>query len=195
MINFNFANRQSSAKHFMTIDIDNNIKLELIEEKHTAELFNLVSANRNYLREWLPWVDNMQSVEFIEGFINSSMQRNNAKEEYAFVIMADGKMEGRIGIYKIDNQNKIGEIGYWVSEGRQGKGLVSKCCKALIEYGFEKTGLNRIEIKCGTENYKSQAIPERLNFKFEGILRQAELIRENFIDLKLYSMLKKEWKK
>lgn len=166
-----------------------------MEEKHKEELFNLVSANKNYLREWLPWVDNMQSEEFIEGFIRGTMQRTNAKEEYAFVIISEGRMEGRIGMYKIDNENKIGEIGYWVSADKQGKGLVTKCCKGLMDHFFDTSDLNRVEIKCGTENYKSQAVPERLNFILEGILRQAELIRGNFIDLKLYSMLKKDWKK
>lgn len=68
-----------------------------------------------------------------------------------------------------------------------------KSCKRLITYGFEELGLNRIEIKAAVENLKSQAIPEKLNFKKEGILRQAEFVNEKFLDLTLYSLLKEEY--
>lgn len=54
--------------------------------------------------------------------------------------------------------------------------------------------LNRIEIKAAVKNFKSQAIPEKLNFKKEGILRQAEFVNNEFIDLFIYSILKNEWK-
>ena len=57
------------------------------------------------------------------------------------------------------------------------------------------TGLNRIEIKCAVGNNKSRAIPQKLQFKQEGILRQAELLNGKFIDLYLYAMLKEEWER
>ena len=53
--------------------------------------------------------------------------------------------------------------------------------------------LNRIEIKASLKNFKSQAIPTRLNFRKEGVLRQAEFVNNEFIDLFLYSMLKDKW--
>ncbi|MEO6949604.1 MAG: GNAT family protein, partial [Ginsengibacter sp.] len=58
---------------------------------------------------------------------------------------------------------------------------------------FQKIGLNRIEIKAAVRNLKSQAIPIKLNFKKEGVLRQAEFVNNEFIDLFLYSILKEEW--
>jgi ribosomal-protein-serine acetyltransferase len=72
---------------------------------------------------------------------------------------------------------------------------MTKACKAMVSYSFDTLGLNRVEIKCGTENHKSKGIPERLNFKMEGIVRQGELLYDKFIDLYSYSMLKEDWKK
>jgi ribosomal-protein-serine acetyltransferase len=120
----------------MTIKIDDHLTLEPVDEKHARELFELVVKNRNYLKEWLPWVNNMQDIDFIEGFIRGSIKRNKDGSEYAFVIINEGKMVGRIGLYKIDGQNKIAEIGYWVAQDIQGKGIVTACCKSLINYGF-----------------------------------------------------------
>ncbi|MCC9071561.1 GNAT family N-acetyltransferase [Flavobacterium sp. F-65] len=178
----------------MTINIDQNIKLELINENHAQPIFDLVDANRMHLREWLPFVDRMQTVEFAENFVKGTMQRNQDGNEFAFVIIANGKAVGRIGIYKIDGQNKIGEIGYWLAENLQGKGIITQSCKAIIDFGFSNLQLNRIEIKCGTENLKSKTIPEKLNFTHEGVLRQGELLYDKFIDLHLYSLVKNDVK-
>lgn len=174
----------------MTIEIDDKIRIELITEKHAQSIFDRVNENRNHLRPWLPFVDRMQTVQFALNFVNGTMQRNKDNTEYAFVIFNDDKMVGRIGVYKIDHQNSIGEIGYWIIEGSQGKGIVTKSCKALIDFCFNDLKLNRVEIKCGTENLKSKTIPERLNFTQEGIIRQGELLYDKFIDLNLYSLLK-----
>jgi ribosomal-protein-serine acetyltransferase len=176
----------------MTISISENITLELITEDHSQQIFDLVDANRTYLREWLPFVDRMQTVEFSENFVRGTMQRNKDGMEFAFVISENHRVIGRIGVYKIDHQNKIGEIGYWLAENSQGKGIVTKSSKAIIDFCFSNLQLNRIEIKCGTENLKSKSIPEKLNFTKEGIIKQGELLYDKFIDLDLYALLRQE---
>lgn len=176
----------------MTLYIDQDIKLELITENHAQPIFDIVNENRTHLRKWLPFVDRMQTVEFAQNFVKGTMQRNQDGNEYAFVIKVNEKVIGRIGVYKIDNQNKIGEIGYWLAENVQGKGIVTKSCQSIIDFCISELQLNRIEIKCGTENLKSKTIPEKLNFKNEGMLRQAELLYDQYIDLNLYSLLKSE---
>lgn len=177
----------------MEIQINETLKLELVQSSHAQSLFDLASKNRNHISPWMPWIENMKSVEFIQQFIAGSVHRHAAKTEYAFVIFENGKMVGRIGIYQIDRHNKSGEIGYWIGEDFQGKGIIVKSCKAIISYAFQYLDLNRIQIRCATENTKSQQIPERLNFKKEGILRQAEAVQGNLLDLVLYSILKEEW--
>ncbi len=179
----------------MIIEVNETIKLVLIEQKHSHELYQLVLANRLYLRKWLPWVDYMETEAFILNFINGSTQRMISGLEYAFVILKNDTIVGRIGIYKIDYQNKTAEIGYWLGESYQNEGVVTLSCKALIQYCFDTLAFNRIEIRCAVENYLSQRIPERLGFKMEGILRQGEWLHLRFTDLKLYSILKEEWKR
>lgn len=174
------------------IKTDDNILLELVEEKHVDAIFNLVDANKLILREWLPWVDNADR-SFIKDFVNESQKRHLANSDHAYVIIFNNEVVGRIGIYTIDHKNKIGSIGYWIDENFQGKGITTKACKAILNYAFNFLHLNRIEIKCGTENYKSQGIPERLNFKKEGIIRQGEILNNKFIDLYLYSMISSDW--
>lgn len=178
----------------MKIMVDENISLEFLEIIHAESLCNLVNANRAYLREWLPWVDKMQSVaNFQQYIVNCGKQAAN-QTDFGFAIVIDKNIVGRIGMHHISQQNKIGEIGYWLADGLQGRGIITKCCKTLIQHGFTELGLNRIEIKCALGNDKSKAIAEKLQFKPEGILRQAEWLDGNFVDLYLYAMLKEDWK-
>lgn len=174
------------------IKIDQITNIELIHEHHAQSIFELVNSNRTYLREWLPFVDKMQTPEFAQNFVKGTMQRNKEGIEYAFVIVLNHQVIGRVGVYKIDSQNKIGEIGYWIAENFQGKGIVTRACQVVIDFCFKELQLNRIEIKCGTQNFKSQYIPEKLKFRKEGVMRQAELLYDKFIDLNLYSLIKKE---
>lgn len=177
----------------MIIQIDNRLTLEMINIHHAEPIFHLVNSNRLHLREWLPWVVKVETVEYFKEIITISQQGYTNNSDHAFVILFDGIIVGRIGVYDIDNQNNIGAIGYWIGAEFQGKGIVSKASKVMINYCFQDLGLNRIEIKCATKNFKSQAIAERLKFTKEGIFREAELLHNEYIDIFIYSLLKKEW--
>ena len=178
----------------MNIRVNEEIRLELIKEDHAVLLFNTVDHNRVYLKKWLSFIDAMHNLHFAEEFVKRSMAQYKEGREAGFVIFYKEDMVGRIGVYKIEPYNRIGEIGYWLTENAQGKGIVTKACEALIDYCFAELKLNRLEIKCGTENKKSQAIPERIGFTKEGIIRQGEFLYDHFIDLYLYSLLQKEQK-
>jgi ribosomal-protein-serine acetyltransferase len=173
--------------------VDDTLVLHLLDYHHAETLNELVKTNRLHLREWLPWVDHMRSVEDFRKYINSSKQRYAAHTEIGYVIMANNIMVGRIGLYNIDVFNKCASIGYWLSKELEGKGIITRSCKVVIDEGFKRLKLNRIEIRAAVENYKSQAIPQRLGFKQEGIIRQAEFVNNQFVDLYVYSMLKEEW--
>lgn len=176
----------------MRMQVNETISIELINEKHAQPIFDMVDENRAHLRVWLPFVDRMKTVAFAHDFVRGSMQRNQDGDEHAFVIIDGQMVVGRIGVYKIDHQNKIGEIGYWIIERAQGKGIVTKACQAILDFCFDDLKLNRVEIRCGTGNARSKAIPERFHFTHEGIIRQGELLYDQFIDLHLYSLLKTE---
>ena len=177
------------------MELSETTTLEPIAEHHAEPTFELIDNNRVHLKTWLPWVDFMQSAENFRNFIQGAKQRIADKQEVSYMILHEGKVAGRVGLYYIDHQNKIASIGYWLGEEFQGKGIVTKACQEILKQGFTELGLNRIEIKCATGNQKSQAIAKRLGFTKEGILRQAELVNGKFHDLYLYSLLKQEWEK
>jgi ribosomal-protein-serine acetyltransferase len=72
---------------------------------------------------------------------------------------------------------------------------VTKACRVLLDYAFNDLKLNRVDIYCAAENAKSRAVAERLGFTHEGTLREAQWVRERFVDLAVYGILASEWGK
>jgi ribosomal-protein-serine acetyltransferase len=85
------------------------------------------------------------------------------------------------------------EIGYWIDGDAEGKGLAIEACRSIIAYAFSDLGLRRVQIRCANENHRSRAIPEKLGFREEGIIRQCERLRDRTVDLVIYGMLSEEW--
>jgi ribosomal-protein-serine acetyltransferase len=159
-----------------------------------AALYTLIDRHRPYLREWLPFIDYSHSVADTEAFLRLVTDPGNMHEQ-VYTIRYQEQVAGIIGFKNIDRLNKKLEIGYWLGETYQRKGIMIRSCKALLAHAFNQLHMNRIQIKVGVGNHKSSSIPQKLGFTLEGIERDGELIREAFIDLEVYSLLKREWEK
>lgn len=173
--------------------IDEDLELRLLEIRHAEELFLLTDQNRNYLREWLPWVDSTTEVKHSKGFIEMGLKQFSNNNGFQAGIWYKGKLAGCIGLHSINWSNKSTSIGYWLGESFQGKGIMTRACRAIVQYCFEKLNLKRVEIRVATGNYKSQAIPEKLGFQKEGCIRSAEFLYDKYVDHYIYGMLKEEF--
>jgi ribosomal-protein-serine acetyltransferase len=173
--------------------IDANSELRLLEERDAEDFFRLIDQNRIALREWLPWVDYTRTVEDELSFIRATRAQYAASSSFACGIWYRGQAAGTISYHPVDWANRKVEIGYWLGTAFQGKGLMTKACRLLVNYAFNDLRLNKVEIRAATGNFRSQAIPRRLGFKQEGIIRQGEWLYDHFVDLVLFGMLSSEW--
>ena len=174
--------------------VDDEVELGLLQQHHSQQLFTVVDQNRAYLREWLNWVDGTQAVVDTQAFIERSLQRFARNDGVTCGIWYRGELCGCIDFYEVNWSDRQGSIGYWLAAPLQGKGIMTRACQGLIRYGFDELNLNRIVIYVAPENVKSRAVPERLEFQQEGLLRQSIWMYDRFFDLVVYSLLAKEWK-
>lgn len=170
--------------------VDQDIYLESLDHQHVALIFDLINREREFLSIWLPFVDHTleqaQTEEYLQ-FLEVSETK-----DMVFAIYYRNQFVGIAGLKDPDYDNHRIELGYWISEHFQGKGIVTRCCKTLIQFAFEELNMNRIQIKVATGNIRSQRIPERLSFLREGTEREGELLKSGFVDLIVYSLLKND---
>ena len=170
-----------------------DIALERLKLDHTQELYNLTEANRDYLKEWLPWLDHIKSSKDTKTFILSAIKEYSSGGAPNFAIVYGGNVCGVAGFHKIDKQHRIGTIGYWLAKPYTGQGIITKATEELLKIGFGDFNLNKIEIRCAEGNVKSRAIPERLGFTYEATLRQCEWLYSKHVNHAIYSMLAAEY--
>lgn len=176
-----------------SLKVDNEIELGLFEVKQAPTLFALVDQNREYLREWLPWLDATTSVEDTKTFIKGALQQFAENNGFQAGIWYKGELAGTIGFHYVHWVTGRTEIGYWLGKNHEGHGIMTRATRKLVEYAFNDLGLNRVEIRCATGNHKSRAIPERLGFTREGTLRQVFRNYDQLFDIVVYGMLAGEW--
>ncbi len=174
--------------------IDEDLELRLLELWNSQEMFNLIDSSRDHLRKYLPWVDNTISVNDTRVFIESTKSKYAANNGFDAGIWYKGELVGVIGFHSINKTLKEISIGYWLNERYLGNGIITKACKELINFAFNNYKFNRVEIRCAEENLRSRAIPERLGFTKEGIIRDGELLSDGYVNCVVYGLLKSEWK-
>ncbi|WP_075981558.1 GNAT family N-acetyltransferase [Bacillus massilinigeriensis] len=173
--------------------VDHEIELQLLQPHHSEELFQLVDRNRYHLRKWLPWVDSISSSAQYNQIIYIWLQQFAEYSSLNLGIRYRNILVGCISLNYVDWANSQTSIGYFLGDEFQRKGIMIRAVHSLIRYVFTELKLNRIEIRCGEHNWKSRAIPERLGFIKEGMIRDGEKLNNRFHNLILYSMLAKEW--
>nr|WP_188389498.1 GNAT family protein [Priestia taiwanensis] len=167
--------------------------MKKVELRHAEELFRLMDRSRSRLRQWLPFLDITKSIEDTRNFLKYSMDQNAANNGCQVGIWYKGEFAGIIGQHTINWSNRSTSIGYWLGDGFEGKGIMTKACYAMLEYSFLDLELERVEIRVATGNLKSKVIPERLAFVQEGCIRHAEWLYDHYVDHFVYGLLRDEF--
>jgi ribosomal-protein-serine acetyltransferase len=170
------------------------IELRMFRDEDALTVFASVERNRAWLREWLPWVDATCSPKDVLAFFAKVQEQFRNHHGPQCGIWVDGVFRGGFGCHPIDWANRSCSIGYWIEEGLAGRGIVSRCCVAMLNHLFGELGVHRVEIRCATGNIKSCAVPKRLGFQQEGIARHAQWCTGRWLDMVIWSMLADEWK-
>ncbi|MEG7336602.1 GNAT family N-acetyltransferase [Bacillus sp. 0102A] len=146
------------------------------------------------LKAWLPFAQELPTVEETEINVRNTHIDFLKRESFRFLIF-DRDCNDFIGIISLQRINWTipkCEIGYWINSKFSGNGYMTEAVKKLADFGLNNLKFRRIEIRCESTNLKSRAIPEKLGFVFEGILRNDDLSADgnNLTDTCFYSIIK-----
>ena len=174
--------------------IDEEINLREFIDTDAPQIYATIKANSDHLMEFMHWMKANYSIVDAREFVAQSIVDARQKLKLNFGIFRGDKFIGSIGFADFDYHAKATEIGYWIDKSEEGKGIVSRSCKTLIDYAFNELKMNRIQIRCAADNIRSAAVPERFGFVKEGILRQSAFRNGKLHDFVIYGLLASEWK-
>ena len=175
------------------LHVENGLDLQLVGDDDAGELFAVVDSNREYLREWLPWLDATKSIEDEKAFISNSLEEYQKREGVFYTIRLEGRIIGTISLNWIDWGNKAAGVGYWLSKNQTGNGYVTKSCIRLMEHCFDDLSLHRFVLEAAVDNVPSYEIAERIGMRLEGITKDREWLYDHYVDAKLFAITKPEW--
>jgi RimJ/RimL family protein N-acetyltransferase len=132
-----------------------------------------IQASLNELKAWLPFAHSNQTEEDCEAVVREAHAKFLSREDLRLHILnkMTGEFIGSSGLHRINWDIPKFEIGYWIDTQFSGMGYVTEATEGITNFAFTTLKAKRVEIRCDPKNLRSRAVPERLGFKLEGILK------------------------
>lgn len=186
---------QSHFRALIDAAIEPDLRLRQFELADAEIVFALIDRDRNHLRRWLPWVDITLAPTNARNFIAMTLEQAKNRNGFHCAIEWNGDFVGTVGLHSVDWPNRKTSIGYWLGSAFTGRGIMTRAVERVIDHCFEELKLHRVEIRCAVENGKSRAIPARLGFIEEGVLKESEWLGDHYVDHVVYGITAPQWRK
>ena len=140
-------------------------------------VYNSITASITELKPWMPFAQKEQSETDVESNIRESYIKFLKRDDLRLLVFLKetGEFIASSGLHRIDWSIPKFEIGYWIDTRYSGKGYMTEAVQGIVGFAEKELKARRIEIRCDSRNLKSRAIPERLGFNLEGILKNEDL--------------------
>ncbi len=140
---------------------------------------------------WYPHPDRCYTKDYLEYL--GTRYRVGDFFDWAVTLKENGKMIGTCGFTSFDYANDGAEMGYVLNPQYRGQGIMPEALSALLEFGFKNLSINRAEAKFIVGNDASRRVMEKVGMTFEGIRRGGMLIKGEYKDIGICSILKNEF--
>lgn len=138
---------------------------------------------------WEPHQSIADSVDFIEKYALNNYEQG-IPEPLAITLAGDDKLIGCVGCFWVSTKDKVMELAYVLNDDYWGQGIIVEAADAVIEYCFDNFDIERLQCRCKSENIASERVMQKLGMTYEGTLRRAIYHRNQFWDMKYYSILR-----
>ncbi|AJC96874.1 GNAT family N-acetyltransferase [Staphylococcus hyicus] len=179
--------------HYFRLPIDTRFSLVKLDMSRAYEVFEVVKQEREHLREFLDWIDYVQSIEDEVKFLKEALRLEAENQSRLYFIYEENQLVGAVDLHKIDTINNQGEVGYWLSQHVTGQGVMTKAVKLLCDIAFNELMLNRLEIRAQKENIASQRVAEKAGFRFMGEARESLYRNNTYVTMYHYELLKRHF--
>jgi ribosomal-protein-alanine N-acetyltransferase len=170
------------------------LKLRPVCPRDSNDIYEYASEPE--VAKYVTWEHHRTIADSIH-FLRLVMQqyKEGLPSPWGIIYKENNKLIGTAGYHRWVPGHSKAEFGYALSIDYWNKGIMTEAMKEILRFGFEELGLNRAEARCFIDNVSSERVMQKLGMKYEGILRQTVFIKDEFRDLKVYSLLRSEFLK
>jgi ribosomal-protein-serine acetyltransferase len=123
--------------------------------------------------------------QYLRGFADPPMEMG---------IRLDGRLMGAVSLMFLEDSPTSAEFGYWIGAEQEGKGIVTRCVTALMNYAADHLNVEQFIIGCAVNNRRSRAIPERLGYQLKETIPNGEVIGEYVYDRLVFGLPASLWR-
>ncbi|WP_026451912.1 GNAT family N-acetyltransferase [Aequorivita capsosiphonis] len=135
-------------------------------------------------------------LENLKMYIDFALEVRKAETAYPFIVFdkRSQKVAGSTRFYDFQKKHNTVQLGYtWYGKEFQGTGLNKICKLLMLEFAFEKLGIERVEFRADANNARSIAAMKSIGCTEEGILRSNCVAPKGRRDSIVLSILREEW--
>ncbi|WP_031087691.1 GNAT family N-acetyltransferase [Streptomyces sp. NRRL WC-3549] len=173
---------------------DDGAQLRPLEPWQAEEFLAHMDRARDLVDPWIPFAAAAADLDSARALLQRYADKQAADTGRMYGIWVDGTLVGGVLFRIFEAATGVCEIGCWLEPDGQGRGLVHRASRALMEWAFEVRGMHRVEWVASASNTRSVAAAERLGMTREGVLREAFLHRGERHDEEIWAVLASEWR-
>ncbi|MFJ4621607.1 GNAT family N-acetyltransferase [Streptomyces sp. NPDC088812] len=166
-----------------------NADLRPLEPWQAEEFCTYVDRVRSHLAPWLPWAHTVTDSESSRQFLQRYADQQAGDGGRIFGIWSDGELVGGALFRIFDTRSGVCELGVWLSPEAQGRGLVTRAARHLVDWALKERGMARVEWRVTPANIRSVAVAKRLGMRHEGTLREVFPFNGVRQDLEIWALL------
>jgi RimJ/RimL family protein N-acetyltransferase len=156
-------------------------------------LFEAARESVDTVGLWQSWCTPEFSLRTAQAWVEAQVLAFQSQTQFEFVICdGEGLYLGGCGLNRLDWANATANLGYWVRASSVGHGVATEAARQLARWGFDNTGLRRLELLVALGNLPSLRVAVKLGTGREGLLRQGLLVHGAPHDAVLFSLLRSE---
>ncbi len=174
-------------------DLGNDTVARSLAVTDAPAVHDLMTGSRAHLDRWLRWSSGVRTLRDVEALIARFEEKERAGDGFHLGIRDGNALAGGVVCWYVHRENRNAEVGYWLGSSFTGRGLATRCTRAVVRHLFDVERLHRVEMQCGVENTASRAVAERCGLRAEGVRQESHWITDRFVDHVVYGVLDREW--
>ncbi|WDZ84182.1 GNAT family N-acetyltransferase [Micromonospora cathayae] len=175
------------------VSLTEDAQLRPLEPWQAEEFLAHIDRAREYVDPWIPWATRSTDPDSARAVLQRYADGQAADSMRIYGIWLDGVLVGGTMFVSFHTDTGNCEIGCWLEPAAEGRGLITRAARLMIDWAFRERGMHRVQWVNAAHNVRSANVARRLGMSLDGVMRSAFPYRGQRHDNQVWSVLADEW--